>query len=181
MSVTSLPGGDAVAAVREVTGDDWAVLRDIRLEALAAAPYAFGSTYAREAAFDEQAWRGRISGPFATFFGYAGPAGPPAAGDQADPADPAGLAGVVVEGGDADLVSVYVRPAGRGSGVAAALVDAAANWARARGYPALYLWVTETNQPARRLYERCGFALTGERQPHPSDPAIPEIRMSRAL
>jgi GNAT superfamily N-acetyltransferase len=88
---------------------------------------------------------------------------------------------VVIDDGDADLVSMYVRPAGRGSGVAAALVDAAAAWARSRGYPALFLWVTESNVAARRLYERCGFTPTGDRQPLPSDPAIPEIRMSRAL
>jgi GNAT superfamily N-acetyltransferase len=190
-----------VAAVREVTGDDWAVLRDIRLEALSEAPQVFGSTYEREAGFTERDWRGRISDRSATLLGYAGPVansppmlpegspGPVAAdpaglagpGRAADTARPTGLAGVVVEGGTAHLVSMYVRPAGRGSGVAAALVDAAADWARARGYPALFLWVTESNAAARRLYERCGFTPTGDRQPLPSNPAVPEIRMSRAL
>ena len=43
------------------------------------------------------------------------------------------------------------------------------------------LWVTETNAPARALYERCGFTLTGERQPLPSDPSIGEVAMSRTL
>ncbi len=176
MSVTSRPGGTA-ASVREVTGDDWATLRDIRLEALATAPDAFGSTHAREAAFDEEAWRGRISGRSATFFGYAGPAAP--LGSAQDSL--IGLAAVVIEAGDADLVSMYVRPAGRGSGVAAALVDTVADWTRAHGYPALFLWVTESNTAARRLYERCGFTPTGDRQPLPSNPAVPEIRMSRPL
>jgi hypothetical protein len=32
-----------------------------------------------------------------------------------------------------------------------------------------------------RLYERCGFAVTGERQPLPWDPAVTEIQMSRVL
>jgi hypothetical protein len=40
------------------------------------------------------------------------------------------------------------------------------------------LWVTETNDPARRLYERCGFAATGERQPLPSRPQYAEIAMA---
>ena len=43
------------------------------------------------------------------------------------------------------------------------------------------LWVTETNAPARALYERCGFALTGERQPVPSHPSLDEVAMIRRL
>jgi ribosomal protein S18 acetylase RimI-like enzyme len=41
--------------------------------------------------------------------------------------------------------------------------------------------VTESNASARRLYERCGFSATGERQPLPSDPSLAEIRMRRDL
>jgi RimJ/RimL family protein N-acetyltransferase len=45
----------------------------------------------------------------------------------------------------------------------------------------VHLWVTETNAPARALYERCGFALTGERQPVPSHPGLDEVAMTRPL
>jgi ribosomal protein S18 acetylase RimI-like enzyme len=96
-----------------VTPDDWETLRDVRLTALQESPYAFGSNYAREAAFTEEQWLGRIN-------------------DRSD-------------------------------------------------HAALLLWVTESNTAARKLYERCGFTLTGERQPLPSDPALPEIRMRRLL
>ena len=168
--------------VRDIRVDDWQLLREARLAALAEAPYAFGSTYAREAAFTEEQWVDRIAGRPATFFGYAD------RGHQANPLAPAstagepdGLAGVYVEDGDADLVSLWVRPAARGLGVGQVLVRAAALWAGERGFPALQLWVTEANGPARRLYERCGFTPTGERQPLPSDPAQPEIRMSLSL
>ncbi len=51
----------AMVLVREVTIDDWETLRDVRLAALREAPSAFGSTYAREAAFTPEQWRGRIS------------------------------------------------------------------------------------------------------------------------
>jgi ribosomal protein S18 acetylase RimI-like enzyme len=45
----------------------------------------------------------------------------------------------------------------------------------------LYLCVTESNASARELYERYGFTPTGERQPLPSDPSLPEMRMRRLL
>jgi predicted N-acetyltransferase YhbS len=86
-----------------------------------------------------------------------------------------------VENGVADVVSMWVRPSARGHGVGEALIGATADWAKARGYASLLLWVTESNTPARKLYDRCGFALTGQRQPLPSDPTLPEVRMLRPL
>jgi GNAT superfamily N-acetyltransferase len=160
----------AMVLVREVTADDWELMRDVRLTALAEAPYAFGSTYEQEAVFTESQWRGRINERSVTFFAYRD------AGSG-----PVGLAGVYVEDGAANLVSMWVLPAARGRGVGEALVEAAASWARARGFGTLFLWVTESNAPARRLYARCGFTPTGKRQPLPSDPALSEIWMSRAL
>jgi GNAT superfamily N-acetyltransferase len=156
--------------VREISAGDWELMRDVRLAALAEAPDAFGSTYAREAAFGEPQWRGRISDRSVTFFGYTDPVEPPA-----------GLAGVYVEDGMADLVSMWVRPGYRGLGVAEALVEAAASWAKQHDFRSLWLWVTEPNGAARRLYERCGFTATGGQQPLPSNPSLAEIRMCRAL
>jgi RimJ/RimL family protein N-acetyltransferase len=54
-------------------------------------------------------------------------------------------------------------------------------WAGKRNAATVHLWVTETNAPARALYERCGFALTGEQQSLPSDPSLGEVAMSRTL
>ncbi len=156
--------------VREITAGDWELMRDVRLTALSEAPYAFGSTYAREVAFGEPQWRVRINERSVSYLAQARP-------DE----EPAGLAGVYVEDGAADLVSMWVRPGCRGQGVGEALVEAAASWARGRGFCTLFLWVTESNPAAMRLYERCGFAVTGERQPLPWDPAVAEIRMSRPL
>jgi GNAT superfamily N-acetyltransferase len=159
-----------MVVVRELVEDDWEQLRDVRLAALSEAPHAFGSTYAREAAFTEEQWRGRILSRGVTFFSFL-PGVP----------EPAGLSGVFTAEGVADLVSMWVRPSARGRGVGEALIEAAAGWARTRAYDTLYLWVTESNAAARGLYERCGFTATGERQPLPSDPALSEIQLSRPL
>lgn len=155
----------------EIAADDWQLMRDVRLTALADAPYAFGSTYAREVAFTEAQWRGRIDERSVTFLAY----------DESDDVTPAGLAGVIVEDSAPDVVSMWVRPSFRGRGVGASLIEATSSWAKAHSFPTLFLWVTESNAPARRLYERCGFTLTGARQPLPSDPSLQEVRMSRAL
>jgi ribosomal protein S18 acetylase RimI-like enzyme len=156
--------------IRKARPGDWETLREIRLAALAEAPYAFGSSYEREAVFTEEQWRGRLESRAITFFAEL----------ETEPA-PAGIAGVYEENGRADLVSMWVRPGARGRGVADALVTAAADWAKAHGNDALYLWVTESNERARKLYDRCGFTPTGQRQPLPSDPSLPEIRMRRPL
>ena len=160
----------AMVVVREVTPDDWETLRDVRLAALREAPHAFASTYAREASFTEEQWRGRINDRSVTYFAYL-PENP----------EPAGLAGAYVADGIANVVSMWVRPSARGNGVGEALIGATADWAKTRDHAALLLWVTESNTSARKLYDRCGFALTGERQPLPSDPTVPEVQMRRPL
>lgn len=159
-----------MVVVREAKPDDWEAVRDIRLAALRDAPSAFGSSYAREAAFTETDWRGRLSSDRVTFLAHL-----PGLGN-------AGISGGFEEpAGTAELVSMWVNPAARGHGVGHALIDAVAGWARSRGFGDVHLWVTDTNPHARALYERLGFTATGERQPLPSDPALEEIGMSLTL
>ena len=54
-----------------------------------------------------------------------------------------------------------VDPAYQGRGVGQALLEAAAEEARRRGARKLSLRVLGSNTTARRLYERCGFAVEG--------------------
>jgi RimJ/RimL family protein N-acetyltransferase len=162
---------DHMTELRMMGPDDWQVLRGVRLEALAQAPYAFGSTYAREAAFAEKTWRERAASRN-SLLAYL-----PEFGDQ-----PVGLVGSIEEApGVLELVSMWVRPQARGKHVGTALVEAVVDRARAGQLPRVHLWVTESNKPARRLYERCGFSPTGERQPLPSDPALMELAMAREV
>ena len=158
--------------VRETVAGDWQTLRDIRLEALRDAPTALGSTYEREALRGQQHWRDRIARG-GTFLAYL---------PEVSAAEPAGLIGGYQEDPvTVQLVSMYVRPRARGRGVGEALVATVIDWARTRTATHVRLWVTETNAPARALYERCGFALTGERQPVPSHPSLGEVAMSCTL
>ena len=152
--------------MRATTLDDWQAMREIRLEGLRDAPDAFGSTYARDAAFEPAEWHRRATrdGSFLAFI--------------PELAEPAGLAGgYEEEPGVVELISMFVRPWARGHGVGEALVDTVVAWAKDSGATSVHLWVTESNKPALRLYERCGFTVTPERQPLPSNPALGEVGM----
>lgn len=155
--------------VRRIENHEGPVLRDLRLTALLDSPSAFASTHAREAALADTFWAGRaaegsVGSDRVTFFAFDG--GTP---------DPIGLVAAFRSDADVvELVSMWTAPAARGRGVGAALVAAVVDFA----HPAeVQLWVTRDNDPAQRLYERCGFEVTGEVTPLPSDPCKDEVRM----
>ena len=60
-------------------------------------------------------------------------------------------------GRDGWLTEVYLVPEARGRGLSRALVDAAAQMARAHGVGALHLSVRPQNAPALALYRGAGF------------------------
>ena len=157
-----------MSTVRELEPEDWRIWRALRLRALRDAPDAFASTLAstleREARDGEAYWRG--------YFTRSGPT----LIAEVD-GIPAGMARVVVEDavGPADLFSMWVAPEARGRGVGAHLIRTALDWLGDH-HPGmvLRLAVVETNVPARRLYERCGFGVIGR---NPEDAA--ELLMER--
>jgi ribosomal protein S18 acetylase RimI-like enzyme len=158
--------------VRETVMADWQAWRDIRLQALRDAPDAFSSVYADQVRLGEDHWRQRVSGG-GLFLAYV---------PEVSASEPAGMAGGYQEvPGVVELISMFVRSQARGRGVGEALIDAVIGWGRARDATSVHLWVTETNKNARLLYERCGFIVTAERQPLPSNPALGEIGMIRPL
>ncbi len=156
--------------IRVIRSDDWAVWRTLRLEALEEAPYAFGSRLADWQRADESRWRSRLEleGSHSVMaFMDARPVGM-ASGVPGDAA------------GEAQVISMYVAAGARGTGVSEALLDAVAAWAVDRGYRTLCLDVRADNARARRVYERNGFAVTGEVQRSTSDEPL-ELRMCRSL
>ncbi len=77
--------------------------------------------------------------------------------------EPVGCVVLTASGSDGALPEVkrlWVDPAARGSGVAAALLDAAAERAHRRGDCGVRLSVWEWRDGALRLYERAGFVRT---------------------
>jgi len=140
------------------------VFRDVRLAALQGAPYAFGSTYERERSTEEGSWRERLGNREQIVAEVDGEVAGTAAGIASD-GDPAGRT--------AALISMWVAPHARGRGVGTRLVNSVVDWAKRGGYDAVFLWVTEGNEVAERLYERCGFVRTGQVQPvHPGEPRV---------
>lgn len=145
--------------VRAVADSELAQLKEIRLRALADAPYAYGSSYGEEVgrapdeyrkwvtdgvtmvAEDDDGWHGLGCSRF----------------DDVEPSV-------------AHVLAMWVAPEHRQSKVGAQILEALIDWARARGAAAVRLGVTAGNSPAEALYRSRGFQPTGEREPLRSDP-----------
>jgi ribosomal protein S18 acetylase RimI-like enzyme len=131
---------------------DWRIWRDLRLQALAEAPYAFGSKLVDWQGDNdrEERWRQRLeSVPYNVAVSVDGRYAGMASGV---PTDRAGVA---------ELISMWVSPAARGRGVGDLLVSCVADWARGTGARQLILNVKVDNPAATALYRRSGFVLAG--------------------
>jgi ribosomal protein S18 acetylase RimI-like enzyme len=159
--------------IEPVTPANLSAFKEVRLRALQDTPQAFGSTYAREAAFSDAEWLQRAkrwNGE--TGIGFL----------AIDDGTPCGIAGAFLNEDDrtrALLVSMWTAPTHRRKAIGRRLVDQVLEWARLRNATTLLLMVTCTNDPAIRFYERLGFTRTGRTEPYPNDPALIEYEMSR--
>lgn len=153
-----------------LTVDDWRTYRDIRLEALVDAPYAFSSTHEVERTRTERDWRERLRNRTQFVVAIDGVAAGTVAGRlEAGP-------------GVAELISMWVRPEARQHGLGSLLVQAVIDWAREQRCTVLKLWVSDGNRAAERLYARHGFVRTGETQPiRPTEPDRLEFAMARTV
>ena len=89
-----------------------------------------------------------------------------------------------VPAGSSELGSIYVIEEVAGTEVAAALMNAAVEHARAAGHGLLTLWVRSENGRARRFYEKHAFRPDGSERSRPHD-SLPiemhEIRYRMSL
>jgi len=135
-------------------GERW---RSVRLAALHDAPDAFGTTLAQANAFPPELWSRQV-GEFPTFIAVL---------DGMD-------IGVVRASPDIEhpetafLLSMWVAPDARGTGVGDELIDAVAGWAESDGFLRLVLDVADANASAIELYARKGFEPTGDTGTLPS-------------
>jgi GNAT superfamily N-acetyltransferase len=171
-----------MSEVRRVMPEEWVTLRSIRLTALKESPRSFSSTHEREAGWDEQKWRdgARSVAWFLAWrdgrpVGIAGgrvPRSEPSGEHESKPAGPArgDRAAEGPEGKAArEVISMWVDPSARGTGIADALIGTVAGWARAEGARTLKLWVTDASPRARAFYQRAGFRPTGASRKVPGD------------
>ena len=135
--------------IRRAGVEDWEVVREVRLRALADAPDAFGSDHEREAAFARSVWLATPTN--ATLICQAGTTA-------------CGMVTIVQDAaypGLAWLVGMWVAPEARRAGVGQRLIDEGLRAAGALGYTTVRLHVVDGNAAAERLYQRHGFLRTG--------------------
>lgn len=138
-------------ALTALTPNHWRAWRELRLQALEEAPYAFGSTLSEwQGPGDaEERWRSRLANvPFNAIAHFDGA--------------PAGMVGATAPDshGNVELISMWVAPFARGRGVGDALIQAVVDWARTQHARRVILGVVASNTRAVTLYRRNGFALT---------------------
>ncbi len=136
--------------IRRLDATDVHILRPVRLDALRLHPEAYGSSYEEESRVPLDDLTRRLLLPPSTMFG----------GFVADTL--VGMTGLHAETRSktrhkANVFSVYVDAAHRGSGIGRALVETAITHASEAGIRLLHLTVTVGNDAARRVYVGLGF------------------------
>lgn len=143
-----------VIEICRLSPDDWELWRTLRLAALEEAPHAFGSQLAdwRGEGDREERWRSRLGIPGSYNIRAM-------LDDQA-----VGMASGVptADDGVVELISMWVSPTARGSGVGDALLCEVERWGESVGAHTLRLDIADGNGAAAVLYRRNGFSFTGE-------------------
>jgi ribosomal protein S18 acetylase RimI-like enzyme len=134
-----------------LTPNDWERWKMCRLRALAEDPRSFGSRLEDWQDADPERWRQRLGLPGSINV---------IASLQCVPAGI--VSGVLSEDNQtAELISMWVAPEARGSGVARALVEVVLGWARDNQLRELQLDVFEENARAIAFYTKMGFVDCG--------------------
>jgi ribosomal protein S18 acetylase RimI-like enzyme len=158
-----------------ITPQNAMLFKDVRLRALQDTPTAFSSTYAKESQLTDADWVARAAQwtneRSATYLAM-------------DAEIPCGIASGMLDKDDAKrahLLSMWVAPTHRRSGIGRKLVKAIIDWSRAHGVCTLQLIVTSNNDNAIKFYEHLEFVLTGKTAPYRNDPALNDLEMNRSI
>jgi ribosomal protein S18 acetylase RimI-like enzyme len=145
-----------VVTLQHVGPEGWHLWREVRLQALAEAPYAFSSSlgYWQGPGDTKQRWQERLRDVALNVVAVSDGRGV----GQVSGCSPD-------DGGVVELISMWVAPDTRGSGIGDALVAEVVQWARECGATEVKLAVMDDNTPAIVLYRRHGFTLSNEPPP----------------
>ncbi|MCW2791492.1 MAG: hypothetical protein JWO76_590 [Nocardioides sp.] len=144
---------------------DWETFRTVRLASLSESPAAFGSRHADWVDAPVERWQSRLTQVPLTLLAR-------------EATTVIGVvSGVPVGERWVELISMWVAPSARGTGVARQLIDAVVDWAAGQDRTT-FLMVRSDNVRARKSYERAGFVDTGVPEGWPADEP-PEQRMER--
>jgi len=160
----------STTSVRRGGPEDANQLRAIRLESLRDTPQAFGATFADANSWPWTRWQ-QVADQWHYFLA------------ERDGVVVGMISGACHEElpGVCSMYGMYVTPEVRGTGLAARLVEAVAQWARDQGTSQLLLHVTTEVARARAFYEKIGFRATGETITMERDPSIRLIAMVKSL
>jgi len=150
-------------SVRRLRPDEVKDYKAVRLAALADSPSAFTETLAQASMLADEVWAERVE---------SHNAGATAIIVADDGARLVGLAAGIPFEGRARVVSVWVDPAFRGRGLAAALIEEVCAWAAGAGYAEIQIETAIGNSGPRRIYERLGFEPTDIPPPAGCDPVL---------
>jgi len=171
--------------LERISPDNVAAFRMVRLQALKEDPTSFGSTYAKESELTEAEWlkrAARWSGEKSV--GYLAMNQEMPDQEMSDQGMPCGIVASYLDEEDphrAHVVSMWVSPTHRRSGLGTLLIDAIQVWAMARGVSELQLMVTNINHGAIQFYKRLGFTMNGVTAPYPNDASLFEHQMIKSL
>ena len=149
----------------------WQLHRAVRLAMLLDTPRAYGSTFAREIAFDDGVWHERIRDG-AAWLALRGELPVGSVTMWQVPGRPED---------EATLAAMWVASHARGTGVADALVQALLDHASGLGLRRVTLDVADDNGRAAAFYARLGFVETGVRGELPHVPGAGEFEMELLL
>jgi RimJ/RimL family protein N-acetyltransferase len=141
-------------SIRQLTGDDWRELSEVRLKALKTDPSVFGSNYEKESQMTEPDWRSRLqTDDSAIFMLFANET-------------PIGMTGVSVfredpTGKTALLWGSWLEPGWRGKGLSNLMYQARINWAKRQpGVERIIVSHRASNLASKYANQKHGFIYT---------------------
>ena len=160
--------------IRHARSDDWELLKAIRLEALRESPDAFCTTLDEASEHGDAVWMERSS---------ADPVASASVSILALDAEvPVGVAaGILCDESKLEVLSLFVKPRYRGTGLARDLMNMVEAWARTRGAKRVILDVEAGNDRAGVFYAHIGYQPTGKRETYPGRIWLHRLELEKSL